>query len=70
MNHTLTTLPKTSQDLSLAYQAAGHGYSIPEIEHAISRYGWSAFLFESIAEWAFYALTRSRKTLHRIPQEA
>ena len=70
MNQTLTTLPKTSQDLSLAYQAAGHGYSIPEIEHAISRYGWSAFLFESIAEWAFYALTRTREALNPAPQEA
>lgn len=70
MNHTLTTLPKTSQDLSLAYQAAGHGYSIAEIEAAVSQYGWASFLFESKAEWAFYALIRVREALNPTPQEA
>ena len=70
MTQTLTTLPKNTQDLSLAYMAANHGYSIPEIEHAISHYGWCAFLFESIAQWAFYALTRTREALNPAPQEA
>jgi len=70
MTQTLTTLPKNTQDLSLTYLAANHGYSIPEIEHAISRYGWCAFLFESIAEWAFYALTRTREALNPAPQGA
>jgi hypothetical protein len=70
MTHSEPTLPKNTQDLSLTYLAANHGYSIPEIEHAISRYGWCAFLFESIAEWAFYALTRTREALNPAPQGA
>ena len=70
MTQTLATLPKTSQGLCLALLKRNDSYSTAEIEHAMYAYQWAAFLFQNEAEWAEYALTRSRETLHRIPQEA
>ena len=70
MTQTLPTLPKTSQSLCLALLKRNESYSTVEIEHALYAYQWAAFLFEHEADWAAYALTRARETLHRIPQEA
>lgn len=70
MTQTLTTLPKTSQGLCLALLKRNDSYSTAEIEHAMYAYQWAAFLFQNEAEWAEYALTRSREALKPKPQEA